>query len=78
MASGATPSIGRAAVRWMTVIAIPLVVEGTGLPDPLDLGWTILVLLPVLKPPLHLGLHDLAAATVVTSVRPAPPLSPGS
>jgi uncharacterized RDD family membrane protein YckC len=76
VASGGTPSIGMAALRWLTVIAIPLVVEGTGLPDPLE--WTTLVLLPVLKPPLHRGLHDRSAATVVTSVRPVPPVTRGS
>jgi uncharacterized RDD family membrane protein YckC len=69
VASGTTPTLRSAAVRWLAVIAIPLVVEGTGLPDPLDLGWTTLVFLPVLKPPLHRGLHDRAAATIVTSVR---------
>ncbi len=71
LASGATPSPGSAAIRWLTVIAIPLVVEGTGFPDIFDLGWGVLVLLPILKPPLHRGLDDRAAATVVTSLRPA-------
>jgi uncharacterized RDD family membrane protein YckC len=41
--------------------------------------WTLLVILPVLRPPLHRGLHDCAAHTIVTptrtwSMREPPPL----
>ncbi len=70
--SGATPTFQQATVRWLTVIAVAIVAVPVS-----AVGWvaglyTIVVLAPVLRPPLHRGLHDLAAGTVVSSLtRPA-------
>ncbi|MEJ7584661.1 MAG: RDD family protein [Acidimicrobiales bacterium] len=71
--TGALPTVGGAAARWLAVVAgwlVALVLPGI---DPLAGVYSLVVLAPALRPPLHLGLHDLAAGTIVTSAE----LSPG-
>ena len=63
---GSRVDLGAATIRWLTVVLGPLVAaflvnDVTGL-------WVLVVWLPILRPPLHQGLHDLAAGTVVTSL----------
>jgi len=66
-ATGARPSLGQAATRWLTVIAGPLVAVAVPAVGPLAAVCTLIVIVPAVRPPLHLGLHDLTAHTIVTS-----------
>lgn len=68
--TGSVPGVGRAAVRWLTVVAGSLVALVITSPTVDALGgvWSLVVLLPILRPPLHRGLHDVAARTVVTVI----------
>jgi uncharacterized RDD family membrane protein YckC len=65
---GTRVDLGTAAVRWLAVAAIPALMVAVSPTAPTGL-WVLVVLLPILRPPLHQGLHDVAARTVVTSVR---------
>lgn len=64
--SGAVPTLNQAALRF-AVPEISTVAQLTSA----DLGALVLlvVFLPILKGPLHRGLHDHAAGTVVTACR---------
>lgn len=68
--SGAVPTWMQAGRRWFTVIVVALIAVLFDEPVVATLGavWTLVVLLPVLRPPLHRGLHDTAARTIVTVV----------
>jgi uncharacterized RDD family membrane protein YckC len=65
--TGALPGLGAATVRWL-VVTLPAVVPWfvpalRGIAPVV----TLLIYLPVLQPPLHRGLHDRAAGTVVVA-----------
>ena len=55
---------GQAVVRYLTYGGPALVFTAVGLRIGAE-AWTVIVLLPVLRPPLHRGIHDLAARTIV-------------
>jgi uncharacterized RDD family membrane protein YckC len=64
--TGAVPAVGPVATRWLAVAAgsiLSLLVPGG---EGLAVLYTLVVLVPVLSRPLHQGLHDRVAATVVT------------
>lgn len=61
---GAVPSLNQAALRWVVPEVATLAPYGLGL----LLGFV--VYLPILRGPLHRGLHDHVAGTVVTVVAP--------
>lgn len=65
--TGGRPSPANATIRWLLPAAGSLIAAFV-VPDldPLAPGWAFVVLLPILQPPLHRGLHDRAAGTVVT------------
>ena len=65
--SGTLPSLEQAAGRWIVVIAGSVVALAVPQVEPFEIIYTLVVLAPVLRPPLHRGLHDLAAGTVVSS-----------
>ena len=67
--SGSLASLKQAAVRWIVLIAGSVVVLVVPEIQWLEIIYTLVVLAPVLRPPLHRGLHDLAAGTVVSSER---------
>lgn len=65
--TGEPPSPARATIRWLVPAAGSLVAALVAADlDPLGAAWAFVVLLPILQPPLHRGLHDRAAGTVVT------------
>lgn len=67
--SGSLPSLQQSVVRWLVIIAgsvASLVVPAF---EPFDAVYTVMVLILVLRPPLHRGLHDLASGTIVSSAR---------
>lgn len=67
--TGAPPSSRQAALRYLTVAAgglATLVVPGL---DPVAGVYVLVVLLPIMAPPLHRGLHDRASGTIVTANR---------
>jgi uncharacterized RDD family membrane protein YckC len=67
MADGELPALGSAAMRWLVVTApalVPWVVPSLRAIAPFV---TLAVYLPILQPPLHRGLHDRAAGTVVVA-----------
>lgn len=61
--TGEVPTLNQAALRWV----VPQVASLA--PGPLASLVFLAVYLPVLKGPLHRGLHDHAAGTVVTACR---------
>jgi uncharacterized RDD family membrane protein YckC len=67
LSDGGTPDLRQAIVRWLAwgggISIIDLVVH---LPLDLPALASVAVVLPILKPPYHRGLHDLAARTIVT------------
>jgi uncharacterized RDD family membrane protein YckC len=67
--SGDVPTFRQAAVRWLVVIAASVVALVLPAIAPVAPFYGLAVLAPVLGAPLHQGLHDRAADTVVTSVR---------
>ncbi len=71
--SGALPDTLHVALRWLVLSAGSLVALVVPEVANLNVAYLIAVLFPVLRPPLHRGLHDRAAATVVTSLRVATP-----
>lgn len=66
-ATGSPPGAGQAAARWLVLVAGSLVALALPSFEPVAVGYALIVVLPVLRPPLHRGLHDLAAGTIVTS-----------
>ena len=58
----------QAVVRFFTYGGIAFVLTALGLPVVGEL-LTIVVIAPILRPPLHRGLHDLAAHTIVIPTR---------
>ena len=70
-ASGTVPTVSHAMLRWLVLIAGSLLALAVPVVAPFDVIYTIVVLLPILRPPFHRGVHDTAARTVVTSLRPA-------
>jgi len=64
--TGAVPSLGQAARRWLTVIAGSLVAAVIPALDLVAAIYGLVVLLPILSGPLHRGIHDRVASTVVT------------
>lgn len=68
-ATGDVPTLDAAAMRWVVAFGLATLVAQltsiSGLAGVIDL----VVLLPILQGPLHRGLHDHAARTVVTAVR---------
>jgi uncharacterized RDD family membrane protein YckC len=69
-ASGSLPSLWQAASRWLVIVAGSLAALVLPALDPFEIVYTVVVLGPVLRQPLHRGLHDYAAGTVVSSLRP--------
>ena len=70
--SGSVPDPGHVVLRWLMLIAGTLFALVIPTLASADIVYTLVVLLPILRPPHHLGVHDLAATTVVTSLRPVP------
>lgn len=72
--SGLLPTWFQATKRWLAVIIVSLV--SLVIPDleTIEALWTLAVLIPILSSPLHRGLHDFAAGTIVTSepIGPSP------
>jgi uncharacterized RDD family membrane protein YckC len=66
-ASGGAPSIRQAFARWLVVGLGSVAALVLPSARPFEVVYTLVVLLPVLRPPLHRGLHDLAASTIVSS-----------
>ena len=65
VADGSLPGLGPAATRWLVVTAptlVPWVVPSLRGIAPFV---TLAIYVPILQPPLHRGLHDRAAGTVV-------------
>lgn len=67
-ATGALPHLGQALARWLVLgfggllsLAVPALARSA-----LPAGLGILVIAPILSGPLHRGLHDRAAGTIVT------------
>ena len=63
--TGELPGLASAGVRWLTVTVptlVPWFVPALRAIAPLV---TLAIYLPILRPPLHRGLHDRAAGTVV-------------
>ena len=58
----------QAVVRFLAYGGLAFVVSALGAPVVAEL-WAFVVILPVLRPPLHRGLHDLAARTIVIPTR---------
>ncbi len=71
-ASGSVPSPAHVALRWLVLIAGSLITLVIPAFENVDIVYSLVVLLPILRPPLHRGLHDFAAGTVVTSLRTTP------
>ena len=72
--SGSLPGTAQIALRWLVLVAGSLFALVIPVFDNVDIVYTLVVLLPILRPPLHRGLHDTASGTVVTSLRTAPEL----
>jgi uncharacterized RDD family membrane protein YckC len=71
--SGALPGLRQAALRWLAVAAgslLALVITESSLNvlEGVWSLWALVVLLPILRPPLHRGVHDIVAGTVVTVI----------
>jgi hypothetical protein len=69
---GSLPGTAKIALRWLVLVAGSLFALVIPAFDNVDIVYTLVVLLPVLRPPLHRGLHDIASGTVVTSLRTVP------
>ena len=66
--SGALPYLGQATTRWLVVIAGSVVAMGLPLLEPVVPIYTVVVFAPILRGPLHRGLHDRASGTIVTAL----------
>jgi uncharacterized RDD family membrane protein YckC len=67
--TGRTPSLTQAVIRWLTVLAGAVVAIAIPAFKPLAFVYDVVVLAPILSQPLHRGLHDRAASTVVTATQ---------
>jgi uncharacterized RDD family membrane protein YckC len=67
--TGAAPTVAQVSVRWLVLIAGSLVVLFVPSLGALDAVYSLVVLAPVMQPPLHLGMHDRVARTIVTRTR---------
>ena len=67
-ATGQIPSLRQAAFRWLVLILGNLVRRMLpGVAGIFSTVYDVIVLLPILKPPYHRGVHDRIAGTVVTA-----------
>jgi uncharacterized RDD family membrane protein YckC len=68
--TGVMPTPRQAVLRWLVVAGGSLLALAVTDPDLGELGgiWALVVLLPILRPPLHRGVHDIVAGTVVTVI----------
>jgi uncharacterized RDD family membrane protein YckC len=67
--TGRPPHVGAATTRWLVISGGAVVVGLAPAFEPLAGVWCLVALLPILGRPLHRGLHDRAAGTVVTAAR---------
>lgn len=67
--SGSLPSLQQSAARWLVIIAGSVAALVVPAIEPVDAVYNVIVVAPVLRPPLHRGLHDLASSTIVSSGR---------
>jgi uncharacterized RDD family membrane protein YckC len=67
--TGRPPSPGAATTRWLVLAGGSAIGGLVAALEPLAVVWSVVVLLPVLGGPLHRGLHDRVAGTVVTTSR---------
>jgi uncharacterized RDD family membrane protein YckC len=67
--SGSLPSLQQSVVRWLVIIAGSVAALVVPASEAFDAAYTVMVLILVLRPPLHRGLHDLVAGTIVSSAR---------
>lgn len=66
--TGGIPDVVAAALRWAVLSAGALLALASPDFEGVSALVALIVVLPVLRPPLHRGLHDLVAGTVVTSL----------
>jgi uncharacterized RDD family membrane protein YckC len=69
LGSGSLPDLMQVGIRWLALSGGALLTLMLPALEPVELVYLVVVLLPVLRPPLHRGVHDRLARTVVTSVR---------
>jgi uncharacterized RDD family membrane protein YckC len=60
--------VWQATVRYL-VLSAPVAILAVAHMTFAAEGWTAIVILPILRPPMHRGLHDLAARTIVIPTR---------
>ncbi len=65
--TGAPPIPLQAVLRWAVLAAGAVVALLVPALDAIQAGWVLLVVLPVLRGPLHQGVHDRVARTVVVA-----------
>lgn len=70
LTSGATPSLRQAGLRWLTLSAGTMVTAIVPTLSWVNQGYSLMVLIGILVPPLHRGVHDRIASTVVTAGAP--------
>jgi uncharacterized RDD family membrane protein YckC len=68
--SGSLPSLTQAATRWLVVVAGTVASLVLPALQPFTLFYDLIVMAPILRAPLHRGVHDHAAGTIVSSLRP--------
>lgn len=73
--SGATIDVSRAIARWLVVVAGALLALAAPAVGDWVFFYDLVVVAPVLSRPLHQGLHDRVAGTVVTVVPSASSVS---
>ncbi|MCU1484306.1 MAG: hypothetical protein JWN67_1052 [Actinomycetia bacterium] len=66
--TGAVPTVGQAVRRWLVLGGVDRLLSFLLLPRLVSVAWDIVILVLVLRPPLHRGPHDLFAGTIVTRV----------
>lgn len=69
--TGSIPDTAHAVGRTFVLMAGSLMALIVPALTPAEIAYTIIVLLPILRPPLHLGLHDIGSGTVVTATMPS-------
>ena len=67
--TGGFPSPRQATLRWLVLAGASVVSVVVPELDGIEILCALVVLAPVLRPPLHRGLHDLAAGTIVSASR---------
>jgi uncharacterized RDD family membrane protein YckC len=68
LATGEVPPPGQAAIRWVTAFSPTLFSLAVPAASGVASVWLVVVLVPILMPPLHRGIHDRVAGTIVTAV----------